>query len=95
MGSATFAWASVHTVVPTRMVRSSTTQPQPVSSVSTSRTLPSIAMRSPGNTGLRIAMPRRPSRAVGPAQSVTKRSSQLPWVCVSMNTSRTPWRCTA
>ncbi len=71
------------------------TQPQPVSSTSTSRTVPSITMVSPGNTESFMVNPRRPMRPFGPVQSVTKRSSHASWLGELRKMSCTPWRSTA
>ena len=46
--------------------RSSSTQPHPVSSVSTLVTVPVITIVSSGNTGLRMLNPRRPRRPAAP-----------------------------
>src|SRR4029077_6400628 len=68
VGTATFASDSVQITSPTRIVRSSSTQPQPPASTDTPRPPPSTTIVSPGKIGFRILKRSRPSRPVGPVQ---------------------------
>lgn len=76
-------------------VTSRPAQPQPVSSVVTSVTLAVKVIVSPGKMESRMRNFMRPSRPVGPVQSVTKRSNQAAWFGVFRKMSCTPLRSVA